>query len=170
MNIPTLHTSRLELVAPGRECQGAYETFYTDPLASANYGGPITAGQAWARLASDIGTWSLLGFGVWAIRDQRDGNFIGTCGFWRGLGWPTELTWWLLQSARGQGFAAEASRAAIEFAYDQLGWQDVQTYMNDSNTSALALVQRLGGQLVSRQSFPDGLERNVYRLPRAASA
>ena len=133
------------------------------------YGGPISAGAAWARLAADLGAWYLQGFGVWAIQLRSGGQYVGTCGFWQGLGWPKELTWWVLPQYQGQGIAKEASRAVIQHAYEAEGWSVVETYMNDQNLPAKALVASLGGQLVRRQLFPDGQERNVYVLPRAAA-
>ena len=134
------------------------------------YGGPLTVRQAWARLASDLGTWYLQGFGVWLIRRKEDGSYIGTCGFWQGKGWPRELTWWLLPSARGLGLAKEASRAAIGHGYEGFGWDAVQTYMKDENEPARMLVLSLGGTEIERRTFPDGLERSVYLLPRSRAA
>ena len=167
--IPTLETSRLRLVPLSLECATTYEAFYTDPTASRTYGGPISAGAAWARLAADLGSWYLQGFGVWAVQLKASGQYVGTCGFWQGLGWPRELTWWLLPQHQGQGIAKEASRAAIEHAYQSLGWSEVETYMNDNNAPARALVVSLGGQAARRQLFPDKIERTVYVLPKTAA-
>ncbi|MCV2352536.1 GNAT family N-acetyltransferase [Paucibacter sp. B2R-40] len=165
LHIPTLRTERLSLVPLDHRCEPAYQAFYTDAKASANYGGPLSAGAAWARLAADLGTWYLQGFGVWAVRQKVDQQIVGVCGFWQGKGWPRELTWWLLPQARGQGLAKEASLAVISHAYEVLGWPVVETYMNDSNASARALVLSLDGEFQERRSFPDGLERDIFRLP-----
>ncbi|HET6804727.1 MAG TPA: GNAT family N-acetyltransferase [Frateuria sp.] len=168
MPIPTLTTERLLLLPPDASCDAAYQRFYTDAEASRAYGGPLTPGAAWARLASDLGSWHLQGFGVWALRLREEGQIIGACGFWQGRGWPRELTWWLLPEARGRGLAYEASRAAVRHAYDAFGWPTVETYMHDANGPARALAGRLGGQPCGRRSFPDGLERDVYLIPRPA--
>lgn len=172
MHAPALQTARLDLTPLGTDCEAAYQRFYTDAAASAAYGGPLTPAAAWSRLAADIGTWALQGFGVWAVHlraaDGGVGEVLGVCGFWQGLGWPRELTWWLLPEARGQGLALEASRAVVAHAYEAWGWAEVQTYMNDNNEAAKALVARLQGRLVGRQVFPDGLERNLYTLPHPA--
>ncbi|MDJ0655668.1 MAG: GNAT family N-acetyltransferase [Xanthomonadales bacterium] len=170
MSIPTIRTAGLDLVAPSAECWGAYERFYTSAEASRAYGGPLSVGAAWSRLSSDLGSWYLQGFGVWAIQRQDDGGFVGTCGFWRGKGWPRELTWWLLPEARGGGIATEASRAAIDHAYRVFRWDSVETYMNDDNQPARALAIRLGGQRVDRRLFPDGKERDVFLLPPAVGS
>ncbi|MEM9531636.1 MAG: GNAT family N-acetyltransferase [Pseudomonadota bacterium] len=171
MHAPTLETPRLRLTAPGPHCEEAYDRFYTDADASAAYGGPISTPAAWSRLASDIGTWHLQGFGVWAVQMlESAADVVGVCGFWQGKGWPRELTWWLLPSARGKGVAFEASRAVVNHAYSIFGWSEVQTYMNDSNEPAKALVLRLGGEVVGRSDFPDGMERNTYRIPPQSPA
>ncbi|MDY0748646.1 GNAT family N-acetyltransferase [Paucibacter sp. R3-3] len=168
MLIPSLHSQRLDLIPPDRSCESAYQRFYTDAEASAAYGGPLSPAAAWSRLVYDVGCWHVQGFGVWALRRREDAAVIGVCGFWQGHGWPRELTWWLLPEARGQGYALEASRAAVEHAYAEFHWQAVQTYCADSNEPAKALIARLGGVQVSRQSFPDGEDRNVYQFQRPA--
>ena len=170
MEIPTLTTDRLSLVPPSTAHEGTYQRFYTDAAASLAYGGPLSPGAAWNRLASDLGSWYLQGFGVWVLQRRKEQDFVGTCGFWQGKGWPRELTWWLLPEARGQGLAHEASCAAVAHAHRSFCWSSVETYMNDKNEPALSLVVKLGGVKTSRQLFPDGLERNVYRIPPPTAA
>ena len=154
----------------GPACENLYEEFYTDAPASEHYNGPLTPGAAWTRLAADLGTWHLCGFGVWAIQRREQQDLVGICGFWQGKGWPRELTWWLLPRARGCGIAHEASTAAIEHAYRVFGWPVVETYMKDDNAAARALVLRLGGIKTDRRVFPDGLERDVFKLPAHTSS
>ena len=71
---------------------------------------------------------------------------------------------------RGRGFATEASKAVIDFGYEVLGWDLVETHMNDDNLAARRLVERLGGTVIAREEFPDGVTRNVYKLPRTQPA
>jgi [ribosomal protein S5]-alanine N-acetyltransferase len=167
MDIPTLTTARLLLMPPTKVCADAYERFYTDADASRAYGGPLTAAAAWTRLSADFGAWYLQGFGVWAVQRKAEADIVGVCGFWQGKGWPVELTWWLLPEARGQGLAKESSLAVVAHAYSAWNWDAVNTYMNDDNVSARALAQSLGGKKTARQVFPDGLERDVFRIPRS---
>ena len=170
MQIPSLVTSRLRLLPPDLGSEELYRRFYTDATASKSYGGPLTPGGAWNRLASDVGAWHLQGFGVWVIQEMEGASLIGTCGFWQGLGWPRELTWWLVPEARGHGLAKEASLAAITCAYERWKWERVETYMQDENQEARMLVLRLGGAKIGRQQFPDGIERDVFHLPRTTAA
>lgn len=91
---------------------------------------------------------------------------IGCAGLFWPEGWPrSELTWWIAPAARRQGYALEASRAAIAFAYQTLGWDLVETHMNDDNEAARKLALKLGGKVIGRGRFPDGLERDVFGLP-----
>ncbi len=164
--VPRLQTGRLRLLPPSLRADALYQRFYTDAAASAFYGGPLSPQGAWMRLAADLGCWELQGFGVWIIERREDAALLGVCGFWQGRGWPRELTWWLLPEARGQGYAQEASRAAIAHAYEGFGWDTVETYMKDDNAAARALALRLGAEKIGRQTFPDGLQRDLFRFPR----
>jgi RimJ/RimL family protein N-acetyltransferase len=104
---------------------------------------------------------------MWSIELAATGEMIGGCGIVWPEGWPRhELTWWIIPAARRHGYAREASQAAIRWAYDTLGWDTVETHMNDSNDAARQLVRALGGIECGRERFPDGLTRSIYRLPR----
>lgn len=167
LDIPELKTGRLVLRAPRQDDAAVYEAFYSDAEASKEYGGPLSFGQAWGQLAKDLGHWHLRGFGRWIMTTKSGGYPVGSCGLWHPAGWPyPELTWWVLPGERRKGYAAEASRTVIDYAYHTLGWDRVLTYMNDDNTAAVQLARQLGGVSIGREHFPDGLFRNIYRLPK----
>jgi [ribosomal protein S5]-alanine N-acetyltransferase len=172
MTPPCLETERLLLLPLSAAAEGLYEAFYTDAEASRFYNGPLSTEAARARLAADMAAWQRQGFGVWLLQRKAQGDGVGegvgACGFWQGVGWPRELTWWLLPHARGVGLALEASRAALTQAYKVWGWPAVETYTNDDNAAARALVRRLGGVSQGRRMFPDGHERELFRLPPPA--
>lgn len=166
MLIPRLHSRRLLLRAPAAKDFPVYRSFYADAGASCFYGGPLPPDLAWRKLAYDVGHWALRGFGMWSVVEQATGGMIGSCGIVWAEGWPRhELTWWITPAFRRQGFALEASRAAIAWAYDSLGWRKVETHMNDENGAARSLAKKLGGTVTARERFPDGLVRSVYSLP-----
>ncbi|MDJ0684107.1 MAG: GNAT family N-acetyltransferase [Alphaproteobacteria bacterium] len=162
-----LSTERLSMRPPGSGDFALYCDFFADSEASHFYGGPKPPVEAWKRLAVDVGHWAMKGFGVWILVDQQSGAALGACGLYHPDGWPrAELTWWLLPSGRGRGHATEASRAAIGYGYETLGWDRVETHFKDENSAAAALVARLGGVAFARERFPDGVERSVYAFPR----
>ncbi|MFN3584882.1 GNAT family N-acetyltransferase [Phenylobacterium sp.] len=167
MSIPSLNTERLVLRAPAACDFPVYRDFYGDAEASAFYGGPLTPALAWRKLAYDIGHWSLRGFGMWTVTLRADGSVVGGCGLVWPEGWPRhELTWWIVPAARRHGYAFEASRAAVRWGYDALGFERVETHMDDENAPARTLVEKLGGVVIDRQAFPDGISRNIYALPK----
>lgn len=169
MKIPELRTERLLLRAPAQQDFDVYYRFYADQEASFFYGGPLEASAAWRRLACDLGHWPLRGFGMWSVVEQATRRMVGAVGIVWPEGWPRhELTWWITPEARRRGYAFEASQAAIAWAYESLGWQQVETHMDDDNAAARALASKLGGVVTSREPFPDGFERSIYALPRAA--
>jgi len=169
--IPTLQTERLTLRAPSATDFPLYAAFYAVGEKTGVYSGPRDEVDAWKVLAADAGHWALRGFGKWVMVRRDTGAGIGGCGLVHNGGWPRpELTWWLMPDQRGHGFAAEASRAAIAFGYDALGWSLVETHMRDENAPARRLAARLGGGVIARDVFPDGVARDVFALPRAADA
>ncbi len=169
MIIPTLQTDRLILRPPEASDFPVYRAFYADADASAHYGGPLDAPGAWRKLAADIGHWHLRGYGMWSVVARGTGAMVGGCGIIWPEGWPRpELTWWIVPVARRQGYALEASRAAISWACGVHGWPEVETHMKDENVPARLLAEKLGGTIIARETFPDGLDRNVFALPRPA--
>lgn len=167
MSFPTIETDRLLLRIPNEGDIEAYVSFYADAESSKFYGGPKSPSEAWNKLARDVGHWHLRKYGPWTLENKEDGNVIGGCGLVWTTGWPRpELTWWIANDARRKGYAKEASRAAIRFGYDTLGWDMVQTHMKDENKAARELVLSLGGISIARELFPDGVSREVFELPK----
>lgn len=166
--LPELTTKRLTLRTPTQADLPAYRAFYAASDATVGaYRGQRSADEVARILADDIAHWQAKGFGVWLLRRRGEDSVLGGAGLVRDDDWPShELTWWLMPAARGKGFASEASRAIIAFAYDTLGWDEVRTFMRDHNTDAHRLAQRLGGTKIDRQTFPDGVTRDIYALPR----
>lgn len=171
MTVPMIETERLTLRRFAMDDYPAFEAFFSDAEASGWCGGPLTPSAAWMRFCAAIGHWSAAGFGQWAMTLRPEGDFAGACGFARLQGWGvTELTWWVTPAHRRHGYALEASRAAIAQAYDGWGWPSVETVVHDGNAPARALIARLGGVAVERRVFPDGHERDLFRLPHPAGA
>lgn len=164
--VPEIDTGRLLLRTPQAEDYAVYRDFFADAEASHFYGGPFSPEQAWRLLATDMGHWLLRGYGRWSVVEKCSGRMVGGCGLWWPEGYPRrELTWWIVPSARRNGYALEASRAVIRFGYRTLGLDLVETHTKDTNLAAQALIQKLGGTVFAREAFPDGHTRNVYALP-----
>ncbi|OAN70325.1 hypothetical protein A8B78_20845 [Jannaschia sp. EhC01] len=168
----TLTTERLTLRPAVAADLVDYRRFYavSDVLVG-NYRGGRSDAEVAGILDRNTTHWADKVFGIFSVRRTGDGAFLGGAGLAHPDDWPShELTWWLMPDARGTGYATEASRAIIEWAYTVLGWSRVETHMRDGNSAAHALAKRLGGTLDRRVVFPDGVTRDVYLLPRQVSA
>ena len=170
MTPPTLETQRLRLEPPSESHLDHYLAFYAIPNDLAgSYRSPRPRAEVGGLLARDIAEWQRNGFGMFLLHRLDTGAFVGGAGLAHPDDWPRhELTWWLMPEARGTGFATEASRAVLTWAYDTLGWPVVETHMRDENLPARRLAERLGGQKIIRQTFPDGVTRDVFSLPNPA--
>lgn len=167
----TLHrldTRRLTLRVPEADDLAAYRAFYAvSDVTVGSYRGGRTEAEIAALHGRDMTHWADKGFGMFLLRRHGDGAVLGGAGLSHPDDWPShELTWWLMPAARGLGYATEASRAVIGWAYDTLGWARVETHMRDENAPARRLAQRLGGIVDRRETFPDGVTRDVFLLPR----
>ena len=154
-NTPVLETDRLILRAHRMD---DFETLA--PVLGSDHarymGGPMTRKQAWSSFCSDIAQWALLGHGAWAA-DQRDtGEFIGQITIIKPPHFPeTEIGWVFLPQAEGQGYAQEAARAALTFAFDTLQLTTMVSYIDRQNARSIALAERLG-------ATPDATAKHAY--------
>ncbi len=169
---PTLTTDRLTLRGPSPDDLGAYEALYAvSDLTVGQYRGGRSKDEISGVLRKDMDHWNTRGFGMWLLSLKGQSEVLGGAGLSHPEGWPRhELTWWLMPAARGFGYASEASRAVIAWAYDHLGWATVETHMRDENTPARRLAERLGARKITRETFPDGVTRDVFLFPRKAQA
>ena len=142
---PTLTTERLILRPPAREDFEPLAEFLGDPAATLHLGGPVGPEVAWTRLVGLAGSWSLLGFGMFCVVEKDTGRWIGRVGPLHPVGWPgTEVGWGLAPGAWGQGYATEAAAAAIDWAFNDLGWTEVIHCIAPANTASAGVARRLG--------------------------
>lgn len=142
---PTLETARLVLRPPAGADFDAWAEFLGDPEAARHIGGAQPRAAAWRSMATMTGAWALQGFSMFSVLEKATGAWIGRLGPWAPEGWPgTEVGWGLARSAWGKGYALEGSTAAIDWAFDHLGWTEVIHTIAPENTASAALAQRLG--------------------------
>ena len=167
MNIPTLTTTRLRLRAFTRADLDPYADICADAevMRHIGAGGPVGRDVAWRHLALFLGQWALSGFGMWALERRSDGAFIGRVGFLQPEDWPgCELGWTLARNAWGQGFALEASKAALAFGQYELGLKRLISLIRAANTRSITLAEKLGARSEGAIDFM-GHEALLYRHP-----
>jgi RimJ/RimL family protein N-acetyltransferase len=146
---PTLETARLVLRPPTQADFDGFAAMAQEPETMRFIGGLTPRDGAWRTMAMVTGAWTLLGFSMFSVIEKATGRWIGRLGPWRpgGVegGWPgNEVGWALVASAQGKGYAAEGAAAAIDWAFDSLGWDSVIHCIDKDNTPSIRLAERLG--------------------------
>jgi RimJ/RimL family protein N-acetyltransferase len=90
---------------------------------------------------------------------------VGRIGPWKPEGWPgPEVGWGLLRDFWGKGYALEASTAAMDWAFDHLGWTEVIHSIAPENTASQELARRLGSRLLGPGKLPPPYENVPMEL------
>lgn len=154
-----LETERLILRVPRAQDFDRYAELLCDPVASQHIGGGVSRADAWRRFLQMPGAWSVQGFAMFSLVDKATGLWMGQAGPWQPEGWPgTEVGYVLHPDAWGKGYATEACTAAIDYAFDSLGWHEVIHCIAPANTASQAVARRLGSQPRGKAQLPPPLD------------
>jgi RimJ/RimL family protein N-acetyltransferase len=120
------------------------------------------------------------GFGLWAVEEISTGAFIGFAGllhqtFEAPFTPAFEIGYRLARHAWGKGYATEAAREAVRYAFERAGLGEIVSMTAVGNVRSRAVMHKLGMTHDSQDDFdhpriPDGhpLKRHVlYRLTTA---
>lgn len=170
-----IHTARLVL-RPWRPSDLApWAALNADPDVREHLGGPITRAQSDASVATFQAEFAERGYGWWALEERSTRSFIGFAGLdlvdeempFSGV----EMGWRLARAAWGNGYATEAARATLEFAFESLVLPEVLAVTTIDNLRSQAVMRRIGMTHDPADDFddptvPDGPPtRNVlYRI------
>ena len=119
------------------------------------------------------------GFGLWAVEIPNEASFIG----FTGLNVPqfttqftpcVEVGWRLSREFWGRGYATEAAREVLRFAFSDLGLDEILSYTVPANMRSRRVMEKLGMTHDPANDFdhpllPEGhpLRRHVlYRIKR----
>lgn len=153
---PTLCTARLLLRPPQPEDFEPWAAMMQDPEVARFIGGVQPPSMVWRGLMAMIGAWVATGVSMFSVVERSSGRWIGRIGPWQPHGWPgAEVGWSLARDAWGQGYATEAAVAAMDYAVDVLGWQDVIHTIDPSNVASQNVARRLGSRLRGPGRLPE---------------
>ena len=79
--------------------------------------------------------------GLWAVVEKESGQIVGKAGLTDG-----ELGYHIYVPYRNRGYAAEACRAVLSYAKEELGLSEVVLKVAEDNIASRALAERLGFQ------------------------
>lgn len=177
---PVIETERLILRVPRIDDFERYAEHFAHD-GSRHIGGPLLRGDAWRRFLQMPGAWLLQGFAMFSVVEKASGLWVGQGGPWQPDGWPgTEVGYSFHPDAWGKGYATETCTAAIDWAFDNLGWTEVIHCIAPANTASQAVARRLGSRLRGPGTLPPPLDvhevdvwgqtREEWRARRAGAA
>jgi RimJ/RimL family protein N-acetyltransferase len=93
------------------------------------------------------------------VIEKSSGRWVGRLGPWVPEGWPgNEVGWGLAREAWGKGYATEGATAAVDWAFDTLGWSEVIHCIAPDNAPSQAVARRLGSTPLRRAHLPAPFE------------
>jgi len=162
----TLETERLRLRAFRNEDLDAYAAICADPEVMRYLGTGVTLNrhETWRAMAGILGHWELLGYGMFAMEVRETGELIGRTGFLDPPGWPGfELGWVLGCRWWGKGYALEAARACLDYAFGPLGRDRVISLIRPDNHRSIRVAEKIGETLAGEVELL-GSKALVYEI------
>ncbi|MEY4577181.1 MAG: hypothetical protein RL701_1884 [Pseudomonadota bacterium] len=167
---PTLETPRLLLRPPAAQDFEAFVACMADVRVAQHLGGVQSRELAWRSFAMFAGAWTLNGFSLFSVVEKASGRWVGRVGPWMPEGWPgPEVGWAIIADAQRRGYAKEAASAALDWAFDSLGWREVVHCIEPRNAASIATARSLGSVLVRsgvRAPQPLNVTWDVYAQTR----
>lgn len=116
---------------------------------------PLSRFASWQALTAIVGHWALRGFGMFAVTERETGRFVGRVGPLQPEGWPDfEIGWTLRSEYWGRGYATEAARRCIAYAFEELGRSHLVSLISPENTRSIKVAERLGERLEGESRLP----------------
>ncbi len=163
-----LETARLRLRKFTERHWEPYAVMCADPEVMRYLGTGVTLGRddSWRAIASILGHWQLRGYGMWALESKETGELVGRAGFLNPAGWPGfELGWTLARPHWGKGYASEAAREALRYAFEALKRDRVISLIREGNAASIRVAEAIGEKLSGEVELL-GAKALVYEVRR----
>ena len=142
-----LETERLLLREMTQDDLHALQGILQDEETMYAYNSAFDEAETQAWLDRQLSRYAQYGFGLWAVVLKESGGMIGQCGLtmqpWRGdevleVGYLFNRAFW------HHGYATEAARGCMEYAFDLLGAREVCSIIRETNLPSRRVAERNG--------------------------
>ena len=169
--VPVIETERVVLRPHRIEDFDAYQAMWSDPEVTRFIGGRAhTREESWVRFLRHAGTWSMLGYGYWAIEAKDGGALVGEVGFQDmkrdiepSIEGVPEAGWALAPAFHGLGLATEAIGRATAWLDANHGGRTV-CIIAPGNTGSISVARKCGFRPLVETSY-HGAETVLYERP-----
>ena len=178
--VPRLTTERLVLREHRPSDFAVYWEHVSDPLARQHLPAMPSRRVAWGAFASGVGNWALTRSGWWTVELRETGELVGFAGaffrelvvarFPRGGADPdadVELGWSVLRQHWRRGYAREAAREALRWAFATFAARRAIAYIAPGNEASIGVARALGMQDDGEADFY-GEPTRRFAIARAA--
>jgi RimJ/RimL family protein N-acetyltransferase len=140
-----------------------------DAVVTRFFGGPFSDEEVSERLQREITRMDTHQFQYWPIHLLSSNEHVGCCGLrpYKPEDGAHELGFHLKPKYWGQGLAVEAARAAIGFAFENIGAQALCAGHHPGNMNSKKVLEKLGFHYTHDEYFPAlGMDIPYYLLAR----
>ena len=150
-----LETERLILRPPRPEDLEPWCAFSADEETMRHLGGVQSRSVAWRGLCQVAGAWTIEGFSMFSVIEKASGRWIGRLGPWRPADWSgDEIGWGIFRPYWRRGYAVEGASAAMDYAVDVLGWDEIIHCIDPANLASQGVARRLGSRVLRLGRMP----------------
>lgn len=112
--------------------------------------------ETWKSMSSILGHWHLRGYGIWAVEIKSNNSLIGHAGLLNPEGWPgIEVCWALSPEYWGNGYATEAAKEIISWAFSNLKTDSLISLIYPNNSASIKVSNRIGQKFQKEIQFFD---------------
>lgn len=166
MSLPTLRTERLTLRPFATDDVDSLHELWTDPDVRRYLWDDVTISREKARdtVHDAIASAESGGLGLWVVLESGSDAPAGFCGLIQREGEEhPELMYGLAPRCWHRGFATEASRAVLDYAFEVLACERVRAATDPPNVASVRVMERLGMRFVRRGAL-NGLDTLFYEI------
>ena len=114
--------------------------------------------------------WDRLGYGWFAIFEKKSHKFVGQCGLQclegKADSIDTELAFVIAKEFWGKGYGTEASKAVLDFGFNQANLETIFAVTMPENVAAKKLLKKLGFEFKHNQKMYQRIVE-LYTLKRS---
>lgn len=149
MNAPILNTERLRLRMLTVDDFDEYAAIHMDPdVTRYTVRSQMGRHDAWRHMAMIVGHWALRGYGMWGVEELATKKLVGRVGFYDAEGWPGfELGWTIGKAWWGKGYATEAAKRCLQYAWEEMGREHLISLIDPENVASIRVAERIGEKL-----------------------
>lgn len=133
-----------------------------DPVVMQHFMSAITYEQSVSFVERINTCFNTNGYGLFATEIKASGEFIGFVGIWpanfesdftRQFAPCLEIGWRLAKEYWGKGYAPEAAKRVLKFAFDDVGQKEMFSWTAKTNTNSIKVMEKIGMRRDPEQDF-----------------